>query len=56
MLLFVPKALGPINYGNFSYIRDIFQNIIQTSDLNLGTAHNNVAARKVDSQNETNFY
>lgn len=56
MLLFVPKSLGPINYGNFSYIRDTFQNIIQTSDLNLGTAHNNVAARKVDSQNETNFY
>jgi O-antigen/teichoic acid export membrane protein len=56
MLLFVPKALGPINYGNFSYIRDTFQNIIQTSDLNLGTAHSNVAARKVDSQNETNFY
>jgi O-antigen/teichoic acid export membrane protein len=56
MLLFVPKTLGPNNYGNFSYIRDLFQNIIQTSDLNLGTAHNNVAARKVDSQNDTNFY
>jgi O-antigen/teichoic acid export membrane protein len=56
MLLFVPNTLGPVNYGNFNFIRDTFQNIIQTSDLNLGTAHNNAAARKVDSQIETNFY
>ena len=56
MLLFVPNTLGPINYGNFNFIRDTFQSIIQTSDLNLGTAHNNVVARKVDSQIETNFY
>jgi O-antigen/teichoic acid export membrane protein len=56
MLLFVPNTLGPINYGNFNFIRDTFQSIIQTSDLNLGTAHNNAAARKVDSQIDTNFY
>jgi len=56
MLLFVPNTLGPVNYGNFNFIRDTFQNIIQTSDLNLGNAHNNAAARKVDSQIETNFY
>jgi O-antigen/teichoic acid export membrane protein len=56
MLLFVPNTLGPVNYGNFTFIRDTFQNIIQTSDLNLGSAHNNAAARKINSQIETNFY
>ena len=46
LLLFVPRALGPAAYGNFNFIRELFQNIVSFSDLNLGSAHINHAARK----------
>lgn len=56
LLLFVPRALGPASYGNFNFIRDSFQNVIALSDLNLGSAHLNYAARKQDSSIATNVY
>lgn len=56
LLLFVPRVLGPANYGSFNFIRDSFQNIISLSDLNLGAAHINHAARKENSGIATNVY
>lgn len=56
LLLFVPRALGPAAYGSFNFIRDSFQNIISLSDLNLGAAHVNHAARKENSSLATNVY
>lgn len=56
LLLFVPRELGPAAYGNFNFIRDTFQNIITLSDLNLGSAHINHAARKENSNLETSVY
>ena len=56
LLLFVPRVLGPAAYGNFNFIRDSFQSIIALSDLNLGSAHINHAARKESSQIASNVY
>jgi O-antigen/teichoic acid export membrane protein len=56
LLLFVPRVLGPANYGSFSFIRDTFQNIISFTDMNLGSAHINHAARKQSSAIATNVY
>ena len=56
LLLFVPRVLGPANYGSFSFIRDTFQNIISFSDLNLNSAHINYAARKQSSGTASNVY
>jgi O-antigen/teichoic acid export membrane protein len=56
LLLFVPRVLGPSNYGSFSFIRDTFQNIVTFSDLNLSSAHINYAARKQSSAVATNVY
>ena len=56
LLLFVPRALGPAAYGNFNFIRELFQNIVSFSDLNLGSAHINHAARKNHSALATSVY
>jgi len=56
LLLFVPRVLGPANYGSFSFIRDTFQNIVTFSDLNLSSAHINYASRKQSSKVATNVY
>ena len=56
LLLFVPRVLGPANYGSFNFIRDSFQKIIAISDLNLGNAHINYTARKENSGVATNVY
>jgi len=56
LLLFIPRVLGPSNYGSFSFIRDTFQNIVTFSDLNLSSAHINYAARKQSSAVATNVY
>ena len=55
LLLFVPRVLGPANYGSFNFIRDSFQKIIAISDLNLGNAHINYTARKENSAGGCNF-
>jgi O-antigen/teichoic acid export membrane protein len=56
LLLFVPRVLGPASFGSFNFIRDSFQRIIALSDLNLGNAHVNYAARKEKSGIATNVY
>jgi O-antigen/teichoic acid export membrane protein len=56
LLLFVPRVLGPANYGSFSFIRDTFQSIITFSDLNLNSAHINYAARKQNMGIASNVY
>ncbi len=56
LLLFVPRVLGPAAYGNFNFIRNSFQSIVALSDLNLGAAHINHAARKENSNLATNVY
>jgi O-antigen/teichoic acid export membrane protein len=56
LLLFVPRVLGPAAYGSFNYIRDLFRNIISLSDLNLGSAHINYAARKEKSNLASSVY
>ncbi len=56
LLLFVPRVLGPVAYGNFNFIRNSFQSIIALSDLNLASAHINHAARKDNSHLATNVY
>jgi len=56
LLMFLPRALGPAAYGDFNFIRNSFQNVISLSDLNLGNAHVNYAARKEKSQMATNVY
>jgi O-antigen/teichoic acid export membrane protein len=56
LLLFVPRELGPAGYGSFNFIRDSFQSIISLSDLNLGAAHINHAARRENSGLATNVY
>jgi O-antigen/teichoic acid export membrane protein len=56
LLLFVPRVLGPANYGSFSFIRETFQSIVTFSDLNLSAAHINYAARKQSSRVATNVY
>ncbi|MDF1683523.1 MAG: oligosaccharide flippase family protein [Legionellaceae bacterium] len=56
LLLFVPRTLGPAAYGSFNFIRNIFQSIIALSDLNMGTAHINYAARKENSNLASSIY
>jgi len=56
ILLFVPRALGPEAYGSFNFIRDSFKNILNLSDLNLGSAHINYAARNENSNFASNVY
>lgn len=56
VLLIVPRVLGPVGFGNFHYIRDVFQNLIGFLDLNLCSAHSNYASRKTNSYLATSIY
>jgi O-antigen/teichoic acid export membrane protein len=56
LLTFIPRILGPSNYGSFNYIRDTFQNIFTFADLNLNSAHINYTARKNNSETASNVY
>lgn len=56
LLFFVPRVLGPSDYGSFSFIRESFRNIISLADLNLSSAHVNHAARRDQSSLATSIY
>jgi len=56
ILSFIPRILGPSNYGSFNYIRDTFQNIFTFADLNLNSAHINYTARKSNSETASSVY
>lgn len=54
--IIVPKSLGPAHYGDFSFIRDGFESLINTIDLNTSSAHFMYSSRHEESKSINQFY
>jgi len=46
----VPKSLGPAGYGDFNFLRDSFEGMVNTIDLNSSNAHFVYTSRLSDSR------
>jgi O-antigen/teichoic acid export membrane protein len=56
LLFFLPRVLGPSDFGSFNYIRESFNQIISLLDMSLSSAHSNKVARIEDSSLVSNVY
>lgn len=56
MVFIVPRTLGPAHYGDFSFLRNSFQEITGILDLNIGSAHFNYSSKYKETKNATTLY
>lgn len=54
--LVVPRALGPAQYGDFNFLKDSFDSLVSTIDLNASNAHFIFSCRNEKSDKVTLFY
>lgn len=56
--LLVPKSLGPAHYGDFNFLKDSFDNLVRTMDMNASNAHFTYSSRNKKSgpANQVYFY
>lgn len=56
--LLVPKSLGPAHYGDFNFLKDSFDRVVRTIDMNASNAHFTYSSRNKESgaANQVYFY
>ncbi|MBE7414480.1 MAG: hypothetical protein HS130_04295 [Deltaproteobacteria bacterium] len=56
--LLVPKSLGPAHYGDFNFLKDSFDSLVRTMDMNASSAHFTYSSRNKESgpANQVYFY
>lgn len=54
--LLVPKSLGPAHYGDFNFLKDSFDSLVRTMDMNASNAHFTYSSRNARSGTVSQVY